>query len=119
MRIFTFDTPDDQPRPARYTPSPRRVAPTYPTAAAPSVSPAVTQPVSGGLTPRQSEVHRAMLRYQEEHGEPPTQSELSRLLGLRSEQGVKAHLVVLEAAGYVVNERKHGHRSKTAVWPFR
>jgi hypothetical protein len=115
VRIFTFDTPDDQPRPARYTPSPRRVAPTYPTAAAP----AVTHPVSGGLTPRQSEVHLAMLRYQEEHGEPPTQSELSRLLGLRSEQGVKAHLVVLEAAGYVVNERKHGHRSKTAVWPSR
>lgn len=71
----------------------------------------------GMLTQRQSEVHRAMLRFQEEHGHPPTQSELSRMLGMKSEQGVKAHLVVLEAAGYVVATRKFGHRSKMAVWP--
>lgn len=72
---------------------------------------------AGMLTRRQSEVHRAMLRYQEQHGEPPTQMELSRMLGMKSEQGVKAHLVILEAAGYVVTTRKHGHRSKQAVWP--
>ena len=71
----------------------------------------------GTLTQRQSEVHRAMLRFQEEHGHPATQSELSRLLGMKSEQGVKAHLVILEAAGYVVVTRKFGHRSKMAVWP--
>ena len=108
MRVFTFDTNDSggAEQPARTTPA----APMAPL-------PLPAGAGFGTLTQRQSEVHRAMLRFQEEHGHPATQSELSRLLGMKSEQGVKAHLVILEAAGYVVATRKFGHRSKMAVWP--
>lgn len=95
---------------------------TDPESAAPAASPARALPRSPsaplpGLTARQTEVHRAMLTFQEEHGQPPTQAELSRLLGMRSAQGVKAYLAVLEAGGFVVSTGKHGHRSKLAVWP--
>lgn len=90
--------------------------PEAPAAAERSGRPPSTSTVPG-LTARQSEVHRSMLTYQEEHGQPPTQAELSRLLGMRSGQGVKAHLAVLEAAGFVVSTGKHGHRSKLAIWP--
>jgi hypothetical protein len=69
------------------------------------------------LTPRQSEVFRAMIAFQENNGHPPTQRELSSLLGMRSEQGVKAHMAVLEAKGYIVPTQRYGHRNKMAVWP--
>jgi biotin operon repressor len=84
---------------------------------APRIAPPVTQVYDGELTPRQMAVFRQMLAFQEEHGHAPTQSELSARMGMRSEQGVKAHLAVLEAKGYVVTTQKHGHRNKMAVWP--
>ena len=68
-----------------------------------------------GLTKRQTEVYQAMLRYQEQHGYPPTQNELSTLLGMKSGQGVKPHLQVLMLRGFVVSTTKHAHRNKMAV----
>jgi biotin operon repressor len=79
--------------------------------------PPVPQIMETELTSRQMAVFRQMLAYQEEHGQPPTQAELSALLGMKSGQGVKAHLTVLEAKGFVVSTQKNGHRSKMAVWP--
>jgi hypothetical protein len=75
--------------------------------------------IENDLTPRQLDVFRQMLAFQEENGRPPTQLELSRALGLKSEQGVKAHLTILEAKGYVVSMQKGAHRNKVAVWPDR
>jgi hypothetical protein len=69
------------------------------------------------LTPRQFDVFRHMLAFQDENGRPPTQMELSTRLGMKSEQGVKAHLAILEAKGYVVSGQKYGHRNKMAAWP--
>lgn len=69
------------------------------------------------LTPRQYEVFLAMIAFQEDNGRPPTQFELGARLGMKSEQGVKAHLTVLEAKGYVVTTQKGAHRNKIAVWP--
>jgi len=100
MRPFIFDEPAAPAAAPARAPSRQAVAAATP-----------------GLTARQSEVHRAMLAYQEENGQPPTQAELSRLLGMRSGQGAKAHLAILEAGGFVVSTGKHGHRSKMAVWP--
>ena len=67
------------------------------------------------LTPRQLQVYRAMLSFQREHNRAPTQFEISSRLGMKSEQGVKAHLTVLEAKGYVVSRQKGAHRNKFAV----
>ena len=76
-----------------------------------------SQGLAGDLTPRQFEVFRHMLAFQDEHGRPPTQMELSTRLGMKSEQGVKAHLAILEAKGYIVAGQKFGHRNKMAMWP--
>jgi hypothetical protein len=103
------------PQPPRTNPQPSR-APARPPRA-PSAQPLVPQVYSGELTPRQMEVFRQMLSYQEQNGQPPTQSELSALLGMKSEQGVKAHLTVLEAKGYIISTQRHGTRNKMAVWP--
>jgi hypothetical protein len=73
--------------------------------------------LAGDLTQRQFEVFRHMLAFQDEMGRPPTQMELSTRLGMKSEQGVKAHLAILEAKGYIVAGQKYGHRNKMAVWP--
>jgi hypothetical protein len=78
---------------------------------------AYSQSGAGDLTPRQFEVFRNMLAFQDEYGRPPTQLELSTRMGMKSEQGVKAHLSILEAKGYVVSSQKYGHRNKMAVWP--
>jgi hypothetical protein len=75
------------------------------------------QGLAGDLTPRQFEVFRHMLAFQDENGRPPTQMELSTRLGMKSEQGVKAHLAILEAKGYIVAGQKFGHRNKMAMWP--
>lgn len=77
----------------------------------------LNQSGAGDLTPRQFEVFRHMLAFQDEYGRPPTQLELSTRLNMKSEQGVKAHLAILEAKGYVVSSQKYGHRNKMAVWP--
>ena len=76
-----------------------------------------SQSGAGDLTPRQFEVFRHMLAFQDEYGRPPTQMELSTRLGMKSEQGVKAHLAILEAKGYIVSGQKYGHRNKMAAWP--
>ena len=78
---------------------------------------AAPQAGAGDLTPRQFDVFRHMLAFQDENGRPPTQMELSTRLGMKSEQGVKAHLAILEAKGYVVSGQKYGHRNKMAAWP--
>lgn len=78
---------------------------------------ASSQSGAGDLTPRQFEVFRHMLAFQDEYGRPPTQMELSTRLGMKSEQGVKAHLAILEAKGYIVSGQKYGHRNKMAMWP--
>jgi hypothetical protein len=83
----------------------------------PSAGGAGNQSSAGDLTPRQFEVFRHMLAFQDECGRPPTQLELSTRLNMKSEQGVKAHLAILEAKGYVVSSQKYGHRNKVAVWP--
>lgn len=70
---------------------------------------------TGDLTPRQLQVYRAMLSFQREHNRAPTQFEISSRLGMKSEQGVKAHLTVLEAKGYVISRQKGAHRNKFAV----
>jgi hypothetical protein len=56
-----------------------------------------------------------MLSFQREHNRAPTQFEISSRLGMKSEQGVKAHLTVLEAKGYVISRQKGAHRNKFAV----
>ena len=99
---------------------PRRQAPQAGHAQVPARTgalPPVPQIMETELTSRQMAVFRQMLAYQEQHGQPPTQAELSALLGMKSGQGVKAHLTVLEAKGFVVSTQKNGHRSKLAVWP--
>lgn len=76
---------------------------------------AASSTMETGLTKRQTEVYQTMLRYQDQHGFPPTQGELSALLGMKSEQGVKPHLQVLMLRGFVVSTTKHAHRNKMAV----
>ena len=121
MPVFIFG--DYSKRPSAKPPQVGQAQPAQPArpaprpAKAPSAAPPVPQVYSAELTPRQMEVFRQMLAYQEQHGHPPTQSELSALLGMKSEQGVKAHLTVLEAKGYIVSTQRHGTRNKMAVWP--
>jgi hypothetical protein len=119
MAIFIFRDYHEPERTAARKPKPAAPAPqrsSNTSRRAPS-QPPVPQILTGELTPRQMAVFRQMLAYQDEHGQPPTQAELSAALGMKSEQGVKAHLSVLEARGYVVSTQKNGHRSKMAVWP--
>ena len=113
MAIFIFRDYSEPNGPRR---KPAQAAPLEGPPRAGSLPP-VPQVMETELTSRQMAVFRQMLAFQEEHGQPPTQAELSALLGMKSGQGVKAHLTVLEAKGYVVSTQKNGHRSKMAVWP--
>jgi biotin operon repressor len=120
MAIFIFRDYHEPERTAARKPqaaAPSASAPKTRSSKPPSAQPPVPQIFTGELTPRQMAVFRQMLAYQDEHGQPPTQAELSAALGMKSEQGVKAHLSVLEARGYVVTTQKNGHRNKMAVWP--
>ena len=62
--------------------------------------------LADGLTLRNLTVWRLMWERQRVDGVPPTQSELSNALGMKSPQGVQSHLFALAARGYVVNKRR-------------
>lgn len=67
-----------------------------------------------GLTPRQIEVWRVAYALQEKSGgNPPTQQEVSRALGMTSAQGSRAHFVALEREGFM----KHKNRKWLACAP--
>lgn len=70
--------------------------------------PSVNGPTEAeGFTPRQVEVWHAMYTAQQRNGgTPPTQKELSELLGMTSIQGCRNHLVALAREGYTVNRRR-------------
>lgn len=72
--------------------------------AAPTVSGAPS--TADGLTIRNIMVWGLMWERQRVEGVPPTQGELSKLLGMKSPQGVQSHLYALAAKGYVVNKRR-------------
>lgn len=65
-----------------------------------------------GYTERQIQVWRTVISYQDSaDGKPPTQQQVSEILGMRSIQGVRSHYNRLEAGGYM----KHENRSWFAV----
>lgn len=53
------------------------------------------------LTPRQSEILRAIRSHIAEHGRPPSHPELARALGLASTNGVFKHLAALARKGAI------------------
>lgn len=53
------------------------------------------------LTPRQTEVLKAVERHIEENGFPPSQRELAAGLGISASRAIEKHLAVLERKGYL------------------
>jgi len=53
------------------------------------------------LTPRQYSALRAIEWFIKTHNKPPTQSELSKMLRVRSSQGCRPLLQALETKGYI------------------
>jgi repressor LexA len=70
------------------------------------------------LTPLQAKCYRALRWYISKHGEPPTQIELGRMMGLRETnlQGCRAQLRALERKGYI-RRAKNKWRSIEIVEP--
>ena len=69
-----------------------------------------------GYTARQIQVWRTVITHQEAaDGKPPTQQQVSEILGMRSIQGARSHYNRLEAGGYM----KHENRSWFAVRVLR
>ena len=66
------------------------------------------------LTRRQLDALKAIILYREKYDTYPTQRELSRILGHRSDQGAKSLLDALERKGYIRRERNRW-RSLTVV----
>jgi SOS-response transcriptional repressor LexA len=65
-----------------------------------------------GYTERQIQVWRTVISRQDAaDGKPPTQQEVSEILGMRSIQGARSHYTRLEAGGYM----KHENRSWIAI----
>ena len=62
-----------------------------------------------GLTERQEEVLRTLIRWMREHGYPPTMRELGHEVGLSSTRTVSDHLVRLEELGFI---RRHRDQSR-------
>ena len=62
-----------------------------------------------GLTERQEEVLRTLIRWMREHGYPPTMRELGHEVGLSSTRSVSDHLVRLEELGFI---RRHRDQSR-------
>ena len=62
-----------------------------------------------GLTERQEEVLRSLIRWMREHGYPPTMRELGHAVGLSSTRSVSDHLVRLEELGFI---RRHRDQSR-------
>ena len=62
-----------------------------------------------GLTERQAEVLRTLIRWMREHGYPPTMRELGHEVGLSSTRSVSDHLVRLEELGFI---RRHRDQSR-------
>lgn len=67
-----------------------------------------------GLTARQEEIHRLMLRYQADEHRPATNKELGVLMGVISSNGVVTHMRRLVALG-AVKELGPGSRRYLAV----
>jgi repressor LexA len=57
------------------------------------------------LTPRQKDVLRALCRWLDEHGYPPTVRELGGVMGLTSTRTIHDHLDWLERKGYIRRDR--------------
>jgi REP element-mobilizing transposase RayT len=53
------------------------------------------------ITPRQEKVLQAIQEHAARQGYPPTLAELGKVLGIRSPNGVRAHLLALERKGYL------------------
>lgn len=62
-----------------------------------------------GLTERQAEVLRTLIRWMREHGYPPSMRELGHEVGLASTRSVSDHLVRLEELGFI---RRHRDQSR-------
>ena len=62
-----------------------------------------------GLTERQAEVLRTLIRWMREHGYPPSMPELGHEVGLASTRSVSDHLVRLEELGFI---RRHRDQSR-------
>ena len=53
------------------------------------------------LSPRRRQILETIVDHQRVHGYPPSMREIAALVGLRSPASVKAHIDVLDAAGYL------------------
>ena len=66
------------------------------------------------MTEKQKRVHDEMLRYQKEHGYPPTLRELGEIIGV-SPECIRGYMYALVGKGYVYRREEGKHRTYVAI----
>lgn len=78
----------------------------------------MTQRSRPGLTKKQSEIYHFLTTYVQEHGYPPTHTEIQEHFGFRSTNAVHQFLKALERKGYIKRSKKRHARSIQILDPL-